>query len=140
MVLELWFMTFGFPKSSFSHIQCLKKGQNCTDFTRFRSNFWKLFKNPKSYWWLSKMLQKRGFGKSKKVFKRKKLEKIFLVAVLNTNFLSKFDQICSKYQKKSYYFGESVWFSTILNRTTSGIVLSEIVLSGDPLYLWKHCC
>ena len=78
---------------------------------------------------------KERLWKIQKVFKRKKLGKNFLVADLNTNFLSKFDQICSKYQKKSYYFGELVWFSTILNRTTSGIVLSEIVLSGDPLYI-----
>ena len=79
------------------------------------------------------MLQKRDFGKSKKVVKQKKLEKKFPVAVLNANFLSKFDQICSKFQNKLYYFGELVLFSTILNCTTSGIVLREIVLSGDPL-------
>ena len=36
--------------------------------------------------------------------------------------------------KKAYYFGEFVLFSTILNRTIPGIILSEIVLSGDPLY------
>ena len=33
-----------------------------------------------------------------------------------------------------YYIGEFVLFSAILNRTIPGIVLSEIVLSGDPLY------
>ena len=37
--------------------------------------------------------------------------------------------------KKPYYIGEFVLFSTILNRTIPEIVLSEIVLSGDPLYL-----
>ena len=36
--------------------------------------------------------------------------------------------------KKPYYIGEFVLFSTLLNRTIPGIVLSEIVLSGDPLY------
>ena len=36
---------------------------------------------------------------------------------------------------KSYYTGESILFSTIWNRTIPGIVLSEFVLSGDPLYL-----
>ena len=35
------------------------------------------------------------------------------------------------------YIGEFVLFSTILNRTIPGIVLSEIVLSGDPLYHYK---
>ena len=30
--------------------------------------------------------------------------------------------------------GESILFSTIWNRTIPGIVLSEFVLSGDPLY------
>ena len=34
--------------------------------------------------------------------------------------------------KKPYYIGELVLFSTILNRTIPWIVLSEIVLSGDP--------
>ena len=33
-----------------------------------------------------------------------------------------------------YYIGEFALFSTILNRTIPGIVLSEFVLSGDPLY------
>ena len=44
--------------------------------------------------------------------------------------------------KKSYYFGEFALLVLFMNRTTSGIVLSEFVLSGDPLYLdirkmWK---
>ena len=33
------------------------------------------------------------------------------------------------------YTEEFILFSTILNCTTTGIVLSEIVVSGDPLYL-----
>ena len=33
---------------------------------------------------------------------------------------------------KLYYIGEFVLFSTILNRTIPGMVLSETVLSGDP--------
>ena len=37
--------------------------------------------------------------------------------------------------KNQYYTGEFVLFSTISNRTIPGIVLSETVLSGDPLYL-----
>ena len=41
--------------------------------------------------------------------------------------------------KKTYYIGEFVLFSTILNRTIPGIVLSEIVLSGDPLYIEILC-
>ena len=36
--------------------------------------------------------------------------------------------------KKPYYIGELVLFSTILKHTIVGIVLSEIVLCGDPLY------
>ena len=39
-------------------------------------------------------------------------------------------------RQKTYYIGEFVLFSTILNRTIPGIVLSEIVLSGDPLYFF----
>ena len=51
--------------------------------------------------------------------------------------------------KKLYYTREFVVFNTILNRTVPGIVLSETVLSGNPLYLklahlkfwvnlWRH--
>ena len=36
-------------------------------------------------------------------------------------------------QKKSYYFGEFALLVRFMNRTTSGIVLSEFVLNGDPL-------
>ena len=44
-------------------------------------------------------------------------------------------QNLGEFCKKSYYIGESLLFSTISNRTLPGIVLSEFVLSGDPLYL-----
>ena len=37
--------------------------------------------------------------------------------------------------KKMYYTGEFVLFSTILNRTIPGTVLSETVLRGNPLYI-----
>ena len=36
-------------------------------------------------------------------------------------------------KSKSYYFGEFALLVQFMNRTTSGIVLSEFVLSGDPL-------
>ena len=36
-------------------------------------------------------------------------------------------------KSKSYYFGEFTLLVRFMNRTTSGIVLSEFVLSGDPL-------
>ena len=36
---------------------------------------------------------------------------------------------------ESYYFGEFALLVLFMNRTTSGIVLSEFVLSGDPLYM-----
>ena len=39
--------------------------------------------------------------------------------------------------KKPYFIGVFVLFRTILNRTISGIVLSEIILSGDPLHKSK---
>ena len=39
------------------------------------------------------------------------------------------------FKKQSYYFGEFALLVQFMNRTTSGIVLSEFVLSGDPLYL-----
>ena len=35
-----------------------------------------------------------------------------------------------------YYIEEFVLFSTILNHIIPGIILSETVLSGDPLYLF----
>ena len=40
---------------------------------------------------------------------------------------------CGSAKKKSYYFGEFALLVRFMNRTTSGIVLSEFVLSGDPL-------
>ena len=38
-------------------------------------------------------------------------------------------------KSKSYYFGEFALLVWFMNCTTSGIVLSEFVLSRDPLYL-----
>ena len=40
-------------------------------------------------------------------------------------------------KKKAYYIGEFILFCIILNRTIPGIILSEIILSGDPLYPYK---
>ena len=40
--------------------------------------------------------------------------------------------ICGSAKKKSYYFGEFALLVRFMNRTTSVIVLSEFVLSGDP--------
>ena len=66
-----WFSTkivvydFWISKVLFFSYLMLKKGQNCTDFIRLRSNCSKLFKYHKNHWWLRKMLQ-RGFGKIKR--------------------------------------------------------------------------
>ena len=58
-----------------------------------------------------------------------------------TSFLTELCLICGSAKKfffsksKSYYFGEFALLVRFMNRTTSGIVLSEFVLSGDPLYI-----
>ena len=121
LVLKSWFMTFEFSKSQkfssflkgpfflrFDNCLIIKKGQDSTDFIIFRS---------------------------KKVVKLMTLENFFTKAVLNPkqpsqNWLNLF-----KIPKKIYYIKELVLFSTISNRTIPGIVLSEFVLNGDPLYM-----
>ena len=47
-----------------------------------------------------KCYKREALENPKKTVKLNKLKKIFPAAVLNTNFLSKYDQICSKFQKK----------------------------------------
>ena len=41
-------------------------------------------------------------------------------------------------KSKSYYFGEFALLVLFIIHTTSGIVLSEFVPSGDPLYLFTY--
>ena len=44
------------------------------------------------------------------------------------------------FKKQSYYFGEFALLVRFMNCTTSGIVLSEFVLSGDPCILESLRC
>ena len=60
---------------------------------------------------------------SKKIKRIVKLEIIFNKSVENS----------VESVEKLYYIGESILFSIIWNCTIPGIVLSEFVLSGDPL-------
>ena len=57
--------------------------------------------------------------------------------IFKIDFLKFCPDFLGFFTKKSYYIRESLLFSRIWNCTIPGIVLSEFVLSGDPLYLKK---
>ena len=114
----------------FSYLM-LKKGQNCTNFTRFRSIFWKAIKYDKSHWWVSKMIQRRGFG----FVKQKKFGIFFTEAVLKTNCLSSQNLINSvqNFKKNHTILGGFFvpWsFITLKN--------SHQDLSNDQTLFWVH--
>ena len=82
-----------------------------------------------------KCYKEEALENPKTVVKQEKLKIIFTEALLKKKLPSQnLIKSVQNFKKKMYYIRELVLFSTILNCNIPGIVLSEFVLSGDPLY------